>query len=134
MGTRPNIRDLLAREAEDVEARRDRGETGGPLHRLRPPRDPAQVYSLRMPVDRLEQLRQAAEDRGVNPSTLMRMWVLERLDNEDQLLVELRRFISDEVNRQVGRRGRPQGRRRTGAEHSRGEHVAGDAANSATPE
>lgn len=107
-----NIRDVLAREAEDVEARRDRGETGGPLHRVRPPRDPAQVYSLRMPVDRLEQLRRAAEDAGVSPSALMRTWVLERLDNEDQLLAELRRVIRDEVSRQISRGGRPQSRRR----------------------
>ena len=109
-----NIHDVLAREAEDVEARRARGETGGPLHRVRPPRDPAQVYSLRMPVDRLEQLRQAAEQAGVSPSTLMRTWVLERLDAENPALLELlRSLVRDEVSRQAGRRGRPQSRRRT---------------------
>jgi hypothetical protein len=41
---------------------------------------PSQVYSIRIPVDRLEQLRGVAEDQGVPPSALMRQWVLERLD------------------------------------------------------
>lgn len=108
-----NIRDVLAREAEDVEARRARGERGGPLHRGRPPRKPAQVYSLRMPVEWLEQLRRAAEQAGVSPSALMREWVLERLTGEarDAVAMEvLRGLVRDEVSRQVGRRGRPQGR------------------------
>jgi aryl-alcohol dehydrogenase-like predicted oxidoreductase len=42
----------------------------------------SQVYSLRIPVDRLAELRQVAEADGVEPSALMRQWVLDRLDAE----------------------------------------------------
>jgi hypothetical protein len=48
----------------------------------RPPKDPAQVYSIRIPVDRLEQLRILADRAGKRPTTMMREWVLERLDIE----------------------------------------------------
>src|SRR5260221_13621819 len=49
-----------------------------------PPRDPAQVYSVRIAVGRLEQLRTRALKEGVAPSALIRQWVIERLDaNED---------------------------------------------------
>jgi len=41
------------------------------------------VYSLRIPVDRLEQLRRLAAEKHMTPSALMRAWVLERLDAED---------------------------------------------------
>jgi hypothetical protein len=72
---------ILAEEAEEAEERRD--EPGGKLYRkARPAREPAQVYSVRMPVERLEQLRQAAEREGTTPSALMRRWILERLDQE----------------------------------------------------
>jgi hypothetical protein len=42
----------------------------------------SQVYSLRIPVDRLAELRQVAEADGVEPSALMRQWVLDWLDAE----------------------------------------------------
>jgi len=35
-----------------------------------------------IPVTKLEELRRVAEKRGVEPSALMRRWVLERLDQE----------------------------------------------------
>lgn len=113
-----NVADMLARaarEAEEAEARMERGEQfRPPSHRVRPPRDPAQVYSLRMPVAKLEQLRRAAEQAGVSPSTLMRTWVLERLAAENPTVIELlRSLVRDEVSREVARRGRPQSRRRS---------------------
>lgn len=48
----------------------------------RPPKQPSQVYSIRVPVERLEQLRKLAEQRHVAPSALIREWVVERLDTE----------------------------------------------------
>jgi transposase-like protein len=36
----------------------------------------------RIPVTKLGELRRVAEERGVEPSALMRRWVLERLDQE----------------------------------------------------
>ncbi|HWL37458.1 MAG TPA: hypothetical protein VNQ77_14835 [Frankiaceae bacterium] len=42
----------------------------------------SQVYSIRIPVDRLEDLRALAAARGEAPTALMREWVLERLAAE----------------------------------------------------
>ncbi len=80
-----SLHDLLAREAAEAEARaeaEDRGEvepTRG--QRGRPPAaDPSQVYAVRIPVSRLRELRQVADRMGVPPTTLIREWVIERLD------------------------------------------------------
>ena len=43
----------------------------------------AQVFALRLPALRIEQLRRLAESRGVSPGALAVDWVLERLDQED---------------------------------------------------
>lgn len=43
----------------------------------------AQVFTLRLPALRIEQLRQLAMSRGVSPGALAVDWVLERLDQED---------------------------------------------------
>ncbi len=75
-----NIAELLAAEAEAIEEHRD---DAVPLVRSgRPAREPSQVYSLRVPTDKLEQLRIQAAHQHVTPSALMRLWVLERLEHE----------------------------------------------------
>ena len=43
----------------------------------------AQVFTLRLPALRIEQLRRLAASRGVSPGALAVDWVLERLDQED---------------------------------------------------
>lgn len=43
----------------------------------------AQVFQLRLPALRIEQLRRIAEERGVSPGSLAVDWVVERLDRED---------------------------------------------------
>lgn len=43
----------------------------------------AQVFQLRLPALRIEQLRRIAADRGVSPGALAVDWVIERLDHED---------------------------------------------------
>ncbi|QYN36337.1 hypothetical protein K1T35_03120 [Pseudonocardia sp. DSM 110487] len=43
----------------------------------------AQVFQLRLPALRIEQLRRIADDRGVSPGSLAVDWVIERLDRED---------------------------------------------------
>jgi hypothetical protein len=43
----------------------------------------AQVFQLRLPALRIEQLRRIAEERGVSPGSLAVDWVIERLDRED---------------------------------------------------
>jgi hypothetical protein len=43
----------------------------------------AQVFQLRLPALRIEQLRRIAADRGVSPGALAVEWVVERLNRED---------------------------------------------------
>jgi hypothetical protein len=68
--------DKIAAEAEHAESTRDvdldyrrRSAPGG-----------SRVYGLRLPADRIEQLRRLAEARGVEPSALARQWVIAQLD------------------------------------------------------
>lgn len=42
----------------------------------------SQVYSIRVPVERLEQVRRLAKERGVAPTVMLREWVLAQLDSE----------------------------------------------------
>jgi hypothetical protein len=41
-----------------------------------PPRNPSAVHSVRIPADRIKQLRRVAAERGVQPTALIRTWVL----------------------------------------------------------
>lgn len=43
----------------------------------------AQVFQLRLPALRIEQLQRIAEERGVSPGALAVDWVIDRLDRED---------------------------------------------------
>lgn len=80
-----SIGEVLAREASEAEARADAEERGdvaptpGQRGRKRAS-DPSQVYSVRIPVSRLRELRRIAEQLDVQPTVLIRQWVLERLD------------------------------------------------------
>jgi aryl-alcohol dehydrogenase-like predicted oxidoreductase len=97
-----NIAAALAAEAEEVRVSRAHGKGHGPLHRGRRAAKPAQVYALRMPAERLEQLRQLADQEGETPSALMRNWVLERLDLEASgkaLDERMRRAVRVELER-----------------------------------
>lgn len=42
----------------------------------------SQVYSIRVPVERLEQVRRLANERGIPPTAMLRQWVLMQLDAE----------------------------------------------------
>jgi hypothetical protein len=84
-----SIRDMLAREAVEAERRAEaeqRGEvTSTPGQRgRRRAADPSQVYPIRIPVSRLQQLRSVADRLGVRPTALIRQWVLEKLDELDR--------------------------------------------------
>ena len=114
--TQSNIADLLAEEAEQAEEHREDELTPG-YRRARPAREPAQVYSMRIPVERLEQLRSLAAERHMTPSGLMRAWVLDRLDveaadsaassgvshlgTESEMLPLLRLVLREELERAV---------------------------------
>lgn len=120
-----DIKKLLAAEAEEAEERRERDDDDAPLYRSkRPPRDPAQVYSVRMPVERLGALRRVAEERSMSTSALLRQWVLERLDHEEQaqtLEERVRRAVREELERAGLGEAKPAGRRGT---RSRSKSVA----------
>jgi hypothetical protein len=79
---RKDIAKLLEAEAEEAERHAAEEEHGPSYRRKHPPRDPAQVYSLRVPAAQLEELRQLAANKGITPSALMREWVLERIAAE----------------------------------------------------
>jgi len=68
----------VAAAAADAEAHRD-AEFDWVRHEA-PSKSPAAVYSVRIPVDRIEELRALAADRGVAPTALIRTWVIGRLD------------------------------------------------------
>lgn len=75
--TSPNreLQDKLAAEADHAEATRDASLQ---YRRRRPAR--SSVYGLRLPDERIEQLRRLAEARGTEPSALVRQWVIDHLD------------------------------------------------------
>ena len=72
------LADRIAAAVEDVEATSD-GELDWTRHQ-EPAKNPTAVYSVRIPVDRIEELRRLAVDRGVPPTALIRTWVLAQLD------------------------------------------------------
>ncbi|MGH3698130.1 MAG: hypothetical protein ACRDQY_01400 [Pseudonocardiaceae bacterium] len=47
-----------------------------------PAKSPTVVYSVRIPADWIEELRQLAAGRDVQPTALIRTWVLAQLDAE----------------------------------------------------
>ena len=74
----PKIDEILAAEAEASEAGRDLDATYVRNHHR--PKQPSQLYSVRLPVERIEELRVLAEKREMTPSALMRRIVIDGLD------------------------------------------------------
>jgi len=83
-----SVRDMLAREAAEAKARAEAEERGeiapAPGQRgRRRAADPSQVYAVRIPVSRLRRLREVAASLKMQPTALIRQWVIERLDALD---------------------------------------------------
>jgi hypothetical protein len=77
-----NIQGILAEVAEQAEQTRDKVTK---MHRSkRPPTDASQVYSIRIPVSRLGAIRRIATRYGIPPTSMLRSWILQRLDLEEQ--------------------------------------------------
>lgn len=55
----------------------------------------AQVFQLRLPELRIEQLRRIAQQRGVTPGALAVDWVIECLDREDEATGPLPAVVED---------------------------------------
>jgi hypothetical protein len=77
-----NIADVLAEVAEQAEQTRDAFTKMYRSERL--PSDPSQVYSIRIPVSRLDKIRRLAIRYKMPPTSMLRQWILERLDLEEQ--------------------------------------------------
>ncbi|MGH7921616.1 MAG: hypothetical protein ACREQM_16990 [Candidatus Dormibacteraceae bacterium] len=79
---------LAEREAKEIERRRHRGEEpGGPYVRSRAPRAKPKmtvIYSVRLSDEWVQRLRQEAIKEGVAPSTLLRRWAEERLEQAEK--------------------------------------------------
>ncbi|WP_197043491.1 hypothetical protein [Saccharothrix sp. NRRL B-16314] len=101
-----SIRDMLAREAAEAEAQAEAEERG----EVAPPRgqrgrkraeDPSQVYAVRIPVSRLNELRELADSLGVPPTSLIREWVIGKLDeakeNEHSDVASVARLGADSL-------------------------------------
>jgi hypothetical protein len=77
-----NVADVLAEVAEQAEQTRDVFTKMYRSERL--PSDPSQVYSIRIPVSRLDKIRHLAARYRMPPTSMLRQWILERLDFEEQ--------------------------------------------------
>jgi hypothetical protein len=95
------VDDRLAEAALDAEATRD-VDLEWKRHRV-PPRNPSAVYSVRIPADRIEQLRRVAVECGVQPTVLIRTWVLAQLDATEEDGAARKREWEREVRETVGR-------------------------------
>lgn len=87
-----SVRDMLAREATEAKARAEAEERGeiepAPGQRgRRRAKDPSQVYAVRIPVSRLRRLREVAVSLNMQPTALIRQWVIERLDAQDAISI-----------------------------------------------
>lgn len=73
--------DLAARLAAAVaDVERDPDTEPNWVRHREPSKSPTAVYSVRIPVERIEELRELAASRGVQPTALIRAWVLAQLD------------------------------------------------------
>jgi hypothetical protein len=74
--------DRTLREKVDLEAQDADASRGANLHYRRKKTSNGQsvVYGLRLPADRIEQLQRLAAARGIEPSALVRQWIIAQLD------------------------------------------------------
>lgn len=73
--------ELAARLRAESEASKDDPYPAG-VTGVRPNRQRSQVYSVRLSPQEQDDLRRLAESRHLPASTLVRAWILERLDTE----------------------------------------------------
>jgi len=68
----------LDKAVEDID-RGDAWNDGDEVVRVRVKKPLDRVIPVRLPADKWEQIREEARELGVGPTTLARMWILERL-------------------------------------------------------
>lgn len=52
------------------------------------------VIPVRLPAGTWEKLRQAAKELGIGPTTLARMWIIERLKGDNPLQQDIRNLLT----------------------------------------
>jgi hypothetical protein len=107
-----DIRKKLEEVADLAERTREQ-----PLRRFgRPPKpkgEVGQVYSIRIPVARIAELEEVAAARGEPPRTMLREWVLERLEKEAHAPKRGRSVVSAKRRSKPSPRSRSARRRAT---------------------
>lgn len=78
----PDLDQSLRALAQEAESTREDTVPLTARRKTRRAEDPSQIYSVRIPVDRLEQLKHAAAIRGSTPSALIRELVVAFLDDQ----------------------------------------------------
>ncbi len=53
------------------------------------------VIPVRLPAGTWEKLRQAAKELGIGPTTLARMWIIERLKGDNPLQQDIRNLLAE---------------------------------------
>lgn len=69
-------------EREEIQVTDEEADGRWVFVRPRPPKEPSQVYSLRLPATVVEELRVLADAKGEAPTALLRQWVLDRMEQE----------------------------------------------------
>jgi len=64
----------IAAAAELDDEQEQAGQAERPYHRVLRAVAPSQVYSIRLPVDRIEELRLLAAESDERPTSLIRRW------------------------------------------------------------
>lgn len=94
-----NLEKLLRDEAEYVEQRHD-AEPGPETTVSRPGRSRSMVYSVRLNPEEVAGLNELADQAGLPASTLVRSWILDRLQSGGAS-PQIRQLIHDEVRTAV---------------------------------
>lgn len=100
-------------EREEIQIPDEQTEGRWVFVRPRPPKEPSQVYSVRLPATAVEELRVLASAKGEAPTTLMREWVLERMEEEFARLPGREGALSS--RKSAGGARRPAAKKRTAA-------------------
>lgn len=69
-------------ERQEIQITDEQAEGRWVFVRPRPPKEPSQVYSVRLPATVVEELRVLASAKGEAPTALIREWVLDRMEEE----------------------------------------------------
>jgi hypothetical protein len=94
MSRERDMAEAIARlEAQEEEFDATGAEDDRSYTRARTAVEPSQVYSVRVPTQLLQDLRQAAERRAMTPSALMRQWVIDKLAEEDRPIYVVTRAV-----------------------------------------